>query len=218
MVVSTLPGGTMLQSSARNEEFVMSTSKATVRWQLVRAFGSNPLVRIIDRIEAAAMMLAIVVSLAAMPVSNAIGTAVHDQRSRVYAEEAQSRHMVPATVMRQKTAISHPWMAVIRVDARWRADNADHTGVFSWARPVEHGHTIGIWVDQHGNRVGPPTSRWLAVADAVAAGVGLWIVVTAAAAVLFAILRSLLDRRRYAAWDRDITSLADGGGRTNHRS
>src|SRR4029077_3894617 len=57
------------------------------RWRLAQALGRNPLVRASDRIEVAVMALAVAVSLAAMPIAGAIGTAVRDEQSRVYAAE-----------------------------------------------------------------------------------------------------------------------------------
>jgi len=69
-----------------------------LRWRFVRMFGRNPLVRISDRVEAAVLGLAIVVWLLAAPVAGAVGTAVHDSRSHLNAEQAQTRHAVTATV------------------------------------------------------------------------------------------------------------------------
>ena len=73
-------------------------SLAPSRWRTVRAFGRNPVVRFSDRVEAMATAMAIAVALIAAPVVGAVGTAVHDARSRVYAEATQTRHPVTAVV------------------------------------------------------------------------------------------------------------------------
>ena len=64
----------------------------------VRLFGRNPLVRARDRVEGLIVVLAVMVSLIAVPISAAVGTAVHDSRSRAYAEQVQTRRLVTATV------------------------------------------------------------------------------------------------------------------------
>ena len=51
--------------------------------------GGNPLVRTTDRVEALVMVLTVVVSLLAVPIAAAAGTAVHDSRRLVYAEQVQ---------------------------------------------------------------------------------------------------------------------------------
>ena len=69
------------------------------RWPvLLRLLGRDPLVRTIDRIEALVLVLAVVVSLLAAPISAAVGTAVYDSRRQLYAEQAETRHTVVATV------------------------------------------------------------------------------------------------------------------------
>ena len=93
------------------------------RWRTVRAFGVNPLVRISDRIEAIVVVSAVATSLLAAPVAGAIGTAVHDARSRVYAEEAHTRQPISAIVTTNghSAAIARPYPTTAVVQARWRA-------------------------------------------------------------------------------------------------
>ena len=67
------------------------------RWRLAQALARNPVVRTSDRIEVAVMALAVAVSLVAMPVALAIGTAVHDEHARAYTAEQHDRHRVVAT-------------------------------------------------------------------------------------------------------------------------
>jgi hypothetical protein len=47
-----------------------------------------PLTRASDRLPALLLVFAVAVSLISLPIAAAVGTAVHDSRSRVYAEQA----------------------------------------------------------------------------------------------------------------------------------
>ena len=60
----------------------------------VRLLGRNPLVRTSDRIEVMVLGLAVLLTVVAVPIAGAIGTSVYDAHTRVYAEEAQTRHQV----------------------------------------------------------------------------------------------------------------------------
>ena len=53
-------------------------------------------------------MLAGAVSIAAVPVAGAVGTAVHDARTKVYAEQAQTLHVVAGTASRNSAAAVPP--------------------------------------------------------------------------------------------------------------
>ncbi len=66
-------------------------------WWVLRACGRNPLVRGIDRLELLIIAVGVLVVLVAAALAGALGTAVHDARSRVYIAQAQTRHAVTAT-------------------------------------------------------------------------------------------------------------------------
>ena len=68
------------------------------RWW-TQVFRRNPLVRPSDRIEVLVLGFAVLLTVVAIPVAGAIGTFVHDARTRIYAEEALSRHEVTATAV-----------------------------------------------------------------------------------------------------------------------
>jgi hypothetical protein len=65
----------------------------------LRVLGRNPLVRTSDRVQAAMLVPAVMVSILAAPAVAAIGTAVHESMSQRYTEQAQTRHTVTATVI-----------------------------------------------------------------------------------------------------------------------
>lgn len=156
------------------------------------------------------MVLAVVVVLVAAPAAGALGTAVHDARSRVYEHEARTRHDVTATAIEDSTAsaarITNGTSAVrarnTSVRARGRANGAERTGNLEVDYAAKAGDSLQIWVDDQGNPVGVAMVAWETV--------------VLAAAAFVAVVRSRLDRARDAGWEREIRSLVDGG-RTNRQ-
>ena len=74
-------------------------------WWVLRACGRNPLVRGIDRLELLIIALGILVVVVAAALAGALGTAVHDARSRVYIAQAQTRHAVTARATEDSTLV-----------------------------------------------------------------------------------------------------------------
>lgn len=181
------------------------------RWRTVRAFGVNPLVRISDRIEAIVVVSAVATSLLAAPVAGAIGTAVHDARSRVYAEEAHTRQPISAIVTTNghSAAIARPYPTTAVVQARWRAKGVEHVATFRSERAAAAGDQIRIWVNEAGERVTPPTPASRAVFDAISVGLLLWLVVVGAVGALVALTRWRLDHHRDSDWAREVGDLVD---------
>lgn len=172
-----------------------------------RLFGRNPLIRTTDRVEALILALAVAVSLIAVPVSAAVGTAVHDSRSRLYAEQVQTRRPVTATV----TGESHPRRNLdgptVTVPARWLADGAERTGDVTAPLKAKTGDDIEIWIDDDGLPVARPVNT--AHTDALAFAVATWWGVSLLAVALFARARITLDRIRYDRWQQSFERLVE---------
>jgi hypothetical protein len=188
-------------------------------WWVLRACGRNPLVRRIDRLEVLIVALGIFLVVVAAACAGALGTAVHDARSRVYIAQAQTRHTVIASAIDDSTVVlGVDHNMATRVNARWQVNGTEHTGSLNWDHAVKTGDPLTIWVDRDGNRVDAPTPISQAGVDAVAVAYVAWQSVVLAAAVLICWGRSRLDRRRDSAWERDIRCLIDDdGGRTNRK-
>lgn len=169
-----------------------------------RLFARNPLIRPSDRIEALVLVVAVTVSLLTVPIAAAVGTAVHDSRSRLYAEQAQSRHTVTATVIGDSHDES-PQSTTVMVPARWFAAGAQHTGDVLATRPTRLGDEIEIWVDTEGSAVGRPSNT--ALDEAVSVGLAIWCAVSLSAAAVFVAARVALARGRDARWQQDFDSL-----------
>lgn len=176
-----------------------------------RLLGYNPLVRGSDRIEALAVMLLVAIVLIAVPIFGAMGTALHDSRLRMYTEQAQSRHTVTATAVRDSEMIVHANSVVFAVTARWNASGLDHTGAIESPDSVGVGDHVEVWVDQRGIATEAPTPPGRAAEDALGVAVLSWLVVAATALSFRLLLGARLNRSRHADWDRDLDSLVDGG-------
>ena len=68
-----------------------------LRMWVITAFGRNPLIRCSDRIQALITVVAIIATLAAVPIGCSAGTAVYTRDHQQYVREAQTRHAVTAT-------------------------------------------------------------------------------------------------------------------------
>jgi hypothetical protein len=187
------------------------------RWPvLLRLRGRDPLVRTTDRIEALVVVLAVVVSLLAIPIAAAVGTAVYDSRRQAYAEQADTRHTVPATVTDIPASQQILRTGTITVPARWTADGAEHTGAVEAQSTTKTGDTVEIWVDHNGAKVPAPTPTTRAAVEAATGALVIWISVAAIAATLSTLTRAVCDRIRFAGWQHDLDSLVGNGDGHQH--
>lgn len=205
----------------RAEETAVDTFNLRLpRWPvLLRLRGRDPLVRTTDRIEALALVLAVVVSMLAIPIAAAVGTAVYDSRRHVYAEQASTRHTVTATV----NDVSVPEIlrtGATTVQARWTANGEEHTGAVEAQSTTKIGDPIEIWVDNNvdnnGAQTHAPTPTTRAAVEAVTGALAIWICVAAAAATLFTFTRSVCDRIRSTGWQHDLDNLVGNGDGHEH--
>jgi beta-lactamase regulating signal transducer with metallopeptidase domain len=197
----------------RADKAAMDTFTARLpRWPiLLRLAGRDPLVRTTDRIEALVVVLAVVVSLLAIPIAAAVGTAVYDSRRQAYAEQADTRHTVPATVTDVPASQQILRTGTTTVPARWTAGGAEHTGAVKAPSTTKTGDTIEIWVDNNGAQVPAPTPTTRAAVEAVTGALVIWISVAAIAATLFTVTRAVCDRIRLTGWQHDLDSLVGHG-------
>ena len=194
------------------------------RWPvLLRLRGRDPLVRTTDRIEALVLVLAVVVSLLAVPIAAAVGTEVHDSSRQIYAEQSHTRHTVTATVTDVPAAQQILRTGTTTVTARWTAVGAEHTGAVKAPSTAKTGDPVEIWVDNNGAQVPAPTPTTRAAVEAATGALVIWICVAATAATLFTVTRAVCDRIRFTGWQHDLDSLVGNGdghqhpGRTSER-
>lgn len=187
------------------------------RWPLVlRLAGRDPLVRGSDRIEALVMVLAVVVSLLALPIAGAVGTAVYDSRRQAYAEQADARRTVAATVTDGPSPQQNSRTGATTVPARWTADGTEHTGTVKAPSAIKPGDTVEIWIDHNGAQVPAPTPTTRAAVEAATGALVMWISVVAIAATLSTLARAVCNRIRFTGWQRDLDSLLSNGNGHQH--
>ncbi len=196
----------------RADEVAMDTFTVGLpRWPVVlRLLGRDPLVRTTDRIEALVLALAVVVSLVAAPIAAAVGTAVYDSRRHLYAEQAETRHRVVATVT---DVPDSPMLrgGITTVSARWAAADTEHTGAVEALSTTKTGDPVEIWIDHSGALVPAPTPTIRAAVEAVASGLAIWISAAAIAVTLYNLTRAVCDRIRFTGWQHDLDKLVDDG-------
>ncbi|GAA2791179.1 Rv1733c family protein [Mycolicibacterium pallens] len=182
------------------------------RWSVFELVSRNPLVRGTDRIEALVLTLAIVLSLLAVPLTGAVGTAVYDSRRDVYAQQAHTRHITTATITDDTAAQYISRTGDATMQARWSAFGSEHRGAVTAPNASKSGDHIAIWVDVTGALADKPTPTSRAALDAVTAAVALWAGVAAAAAILLAGTRAVCNRIRAIGWRHGIDTLVRPGG------
>lgn len=160
------------------------------------------------------MAVAVMVSLLAVPVAAAVGTAVHDSRRDVYAQQHHTRHLVTATITDGIAAQNISRTNTATMAARWTAAGAEHTGAVETQSATKPGDHVAIWVDNNGALTDDPTPTTRAGADAVTAALFMWAGVTTAAVILLAGTQAVCDRVRAIRWQHALDTLA---GRDGHK-
>ena len=189
------------------------------RCWIVRALSGNSRVRVSDRVEAVLRIAVLATALVVAPVAGALGIAVYDAHARTYLAGSQTRRIVTATAVEDSTVIGQRYSVAFRANARWQVDGSERVGSLDLDHAVKAGDPLDVWLDDQGILVAAPTPTWRAGVDAVLAGAAAWMVVVAGAAGLSGWIRSLLIRRRYIGWDRELSMLVrDGGGRTGSQT
>lgn len=176
-----------------------------------RLVGRNSLIRASDRLQAAALLILVIVALCAVPVAGAVGTAVYDSRVHTFAAQRQRVHPIEATATGDSTIIPSIYQSRFETRVDWQVDGRHHTDVIRTPLEMKAGEHTTVWVDATGARSVPPLSDNDAVTEAVAVALTSWALVAGACAAMMALLSWRLDRARYAAWDRELEDLANGG-------
>jgi hypothetical protein len=203
-------------------EAVTTTMGRRRRWWVVRALRGHPLARLVDRLEALAVVAAIVLVAGAVFAALACHDVVYASRSETIAAEATARHPVEATAIHaDKPKPRGPGpasTAQYSVHVEWFAQNATRDGVVKADRVLKPGDRLRIWVDDRGEVTRAPRTDADARADAAVVSVLLWLLCAAVVAGAMAALRRALDRVRYRGWDRSLRLLIeDSGGSSTRR-
>ena len=185
-------------------------------WPVLRLFSRNPLTRVSDRIETAAVALGALLIVIATACAGVVGTMLHDSQAQKYLEQQQTRHAIVARAFDDSEPTASPEATSYTVLSAWRFNGTNHTEQIGWTNFVKAGDPLNIWVDDRGNRVAPPRPVARAAVDAFSAAVVGWFIVIAAIAHVVNAVRARASRMRDAQWEQAIRELVDeDGGRTN---
>ena len=168
----------------------------------------NVLCRSWDRFEAAFVVVGVVAGCAALALAAWVGARSHDSGMRTAAEQAATRHQVPAVLVRDAPISVERSEAVatsrVRVQARWQLPGGEpRVGPVAAPPGTPAGAAVPLWVDSSGAPTVRPMSTGQALWEAVFAGV-----YTALASLVvlvggFRLLRWRLDRARLSWWGRE---------------
>jgi hypothetical protein len=186
-------------------------------WHL-RTFGSNPLVRFSDRIEAIAVLAVFVVAFLTAPLAAAAGDLVRDTGMRTADAQMKTRHSVAAVVVVGSTAPPSDFEGPSYVRAQWHEGAQLRTENVISPETVNAGDHMELWLDDKGKVVSAPMTADDADLAGVSAAVLLWAAIVAAMALSALTIRIRLDRSRDRAWERELHLLShnDDGWANRH--
>ncbi|MDH2425466.1 hypothetical protein [Sphaerisporangium sp. TRM90804] len=192
--------------------------RAFVRWttRCVRRyrFDRNPLRRRSDRIEAVALLATLLAVLVSVWPAVLAGQAVYRHGAAMERSDPGARHSVTAVLLEDAagggTAAAQGTILGVQAKARWHTpDGRERIGVVSVPADARAGSSLKMWVDSTGRAASAPRTHAQTVADSTVAAFGVF---AGTAAVLFlnlAAVRWMLNRRRYAEWEQEWTSIRD---------
>jgi hypothetical protein len=144
----------------------------------------------------------------------AVGTSVHETRSKANADYAASLHHIKASVVGDGTQTrASPYKVVYSTPVRWNAAGGDSTATVQWSERVRAGDHIMVWVNESGEFTEGPAPVDQAARDGTSIAIMLWSTVVALSAGILRLLRWRLDIRRAASWDRVLDTQADDESR-----
>lgn len=169
--------------------------------------GANPLRRPCDRVQSWLNRLLVLLLLLGAPVAAlAVGGTVHTSEMHAVRAESVQRHEVTARL----TADAHGAMLggtgedAQRAPVRWtEKDGTVHTGTALVAPGRQAGTTVRTWVDRNGAVTTAPAEPMTATVTGWAAGGLAAVAVVGVGLAAREGLGWMIDRHRYAQWDRE---------------
>ncbi|GAA1544068.1 hypothetical protein GCM10009730_61490 [Streptomyces albidochromogenes] len=177
----------------------------------------HPLRRRIDIVEAwVRLALAMVLSVGVMTSGAAVVWSVYADGRTVAADQAASWRQVRAEVVREApqpdASVGETGRAdTVRAVVRWAAPDGSHVqGVALVPSGLQRGQGADVWLDGKGRLTQPPLSEQNVVAGAVTLGVFTAVAGVGVAAAAGLVVRSVADRRRLTAWEREWQQVGPG--------
>ncbi|MGK4596196.1 Rv1733c family protein [Amycolatopsis sp. w19] len=162
-----------------------------------------------DRVEAAILIACVLIALLGVPLAAAAGSEAYATMMARSALETASRHSTTAFLLEDAPPArvgvdGTPSVETAPVAARWALPD----GRFQEARVASGlgasaGDAVIVWLDESGAVVEPPVTPLDAASAGIGVGVGVWLGAAALLAAAYLLARHLLNRARWAAWDRE---------------
>jgi len=186
-------------------------------WYL-RALGSNPLVRVSDRLEALVVLVVFATALIAVPVAATAGDLVRQTGLRNAEVQASTRHPVDAVVVVGSTAPPTEFDGPASVRAQWHEGTNLRTENVISPETVHAGDPMKLWLDEQGKVVPAPISANDADLAAISAAALVWAAIVSGAVLTALTVRLTLDRSRDREWERELHLMAhnDDGWANRH--
>ncbi|TVT30636.1 hypothetical protein FNH05_28950 [Amycolatopsis rhizosphaerae] len=183
-----------------------------IRWWRLPHVGGNPLVRTADRVESGLLLVVVALALLAVPVAASLGSDSYGRQKLTAEAESATRQPATAVLLSDapaETVGPHgvPVSTTVAVPASWRVAGGGRSGMVTAPRGTPAGTIVPIWLDTRGTPTAPPAPPEAAVMTGIATGVLTWTAFAAGLAMVFGALRRLLDRGRYARWEREWARL-----------
>ncbi|RSN24220.1 hypothetical protein DMC63_06645 [Streptomyces sp. WAC 05977] len=177
--------------------------------------GQNPLARWSDRLEAALVIGVVLLALLAVPIAVAVGSEAYEAGLRRAGEQAAERREATAVLVADAPPAKVrfdgvPVEETVKVHARWSVPSGPaREGVVTVDPGLATGKEIRIWLDAKGNAVEAPVTPVDVAGQGVGVGVAFWIVCVMLLTGVLLAGRSILGRRRDAAWEREWRRVSE---------
>ncbi|MFI7117392.1 hypothetical protein [Amycolatopsis sp. NPDC049868] len=177
-------------------------------------FQRNPLIRWSDRLEAALVLVAVLLALLAVPFAAAAGSGAYAEGRGRAAEQAASRQETTAVLLADAPP-AHvrldgvPLDEKVDVVARWTAPGGViREGRVTVDAGMVTGNEVRIWLDASGHPTEAPVTADDALSQGIGVGAGLWLGWITLVTAIFLACRAALGRCRAAEWAREWRRVA----------
>jgi hypothetical protein len=170
------------------------------RVRLYRPDG-NPLRRRWDRIEAVVVVILILLAVASLPLTLALGTRVLSLGTA----QVSAGHWINAQLVADAPPGTTSAYRVVypSVTVRWQEDGQVLTAPAPVRWGMRAGDRVKLWMDEKGVLAAAPPDQVELTLQAVMAGLVVFFAACTALGGMYGVARWALDRRRAAAWDED---------------
>jgi hypothetical protein len=195
----------------------MSASKDTLMRRSLRrfTFGSGPLKRRSDRIQALGRLAVVLSFLLAPPLAVASATAMTAHLQSVADAEAAERSSTEAVLLEDAGPAPHDingeggaFLQLVQVRATWPGpDGTSRAGIVLVPPRARLGTAVPVWVDREGNLTRAPRDPADIPGTALEAAVLPLVGVPLVTWMVYGALAFMLDARRERLWEQEWTAV-----------